>query len=235
MENTSSTSMTRTGSQISVPNNISVDSGLGDAMQEAISVVKDQKGGQPTALEVIEELTKQNDEMPSKYMQGHISKQIIEDTFLVDAQQKFPESSIRINCEPHNAPAVFFSKQQNQYKCFKCLVGEQDLVYIDKRFKKEMEDFEDIKNTTKKAVVDNAQNTALIKEWKQSIRKTLIEVKENFIDWIDNFTNKFVKSLNKIEQSRELIEFAGEDKRLTLQVLDIQNKYLQIVKIFGNI
>ena len=75
----------------------------------------------------------------------------------------------------------------------------------------------------------------MIKEWKQSIRQTLIEVKENFIEWIDNFTNKFVKSLNKIEQSRELIEFAGEDKRLTLQVLDIQNKYLQIVKIFQNI
>lgn len=202
--------------------NSSSNSTSGNSSDDLVSKVSEAmasisaKGGQPTALEVIEKLTGQNDQLPSEYMKGHLSKTLIEDTFLVDAQQKFPDSSIRINCIPHNAPAVFFSKQQNAYKCFKCLVGEQDLIYIDKRFKKEMEDFEGIKQFTQKAVTENQQNTKLIKEWKQSIRQTLIEVKKNFNEWIDNFTNKFVKSLNKIEQSRELIEFAGEDKRLTL-------------------
>ena len=133
------------------------EAAMNESIRSVAQSIYDQKGSQPTALEVIEKLSaEKNSEIPSAYMKGHISKQIIEDTFLVDAHQKFPESTIRINCEPHNAPAVFFSKQQNAYKCFKCLVGEQDLVYIDKRFKKEMEDFESIKEFTMKAVVDNA-------------------------------------------------------------------------------
>ena len=102
---------------------------------------------------------------------------VIEDTFLVNAEEKFPESTIKINCEPHNAPAVFFSRQQNQYKCFKCLVGEQDLIYIDKRFKKEMEYFESIKEFTGKSVQENTTNASLIRDWKNDIRTTLIKVK----------------------------------------------------------
>lgn len=95
---------------------------------------------------------------------------LIEDTFLVDADQKFPESSIKINCIPHNAPAVFFSRQLNAYKCFKCLVCEQDLIYIDKKFKKEMEDFESIKENAGKSIRENRENTRLIKDWKKNIR-----------------------------------------------------------------
>ena len=67
---------------------------------------------------------------------------------MVNSSQAYPESDIRVNCEPHNAPAAFFSKESGTYKCFKCLVSEQDLVFIDKSFKKEMEDFESIKEMT---------------------------------------------------------------------------------------
>ena len=76
-----------------------------------------------------------------------------------------------------------------------------------------MEEFESIKSYTQKAIVENEVNKSIIKEWKEGIRDTLIQVKEQFVEWIDNFTNKFVKSLNKIEQSRDLINFVGEDKR----------------------
>ena len=62
-----------------------------------------------------------------------------------------------------------------------------------------MEEFESIKSYTQKAIVENEVNKSIIKEWKEGIRDTLIQVKEQFVDWIDNFTNKFVKSLNKIE------------------------------------
>ena len=67
-------------------------------------------------------------------------------------------------------------------------------------------------------------NKTIIKEWKEGIRDTLISVKMQFVDWIENFTNKFVKSLNKIEQSRDLINFVGEDKRQEMRILDMQNK-----------
>ena len=62
-------------------------------------------------------------------------------------------------------------------------------------------------------MLENEPSITIIREWKESIRKTLIEVKDEFVEWIDTFTNKFVKSLNKIEQSRELVNFVGEDKR----------------------
>ena len=79
-----------------------------------------------------------------------------------------------------------------------------------------MELFEQIREFTCRSVKENDKNTALIHNWKRDIRNTLITVKQNFIEWIDNFTDKFVKNLNKIEQSRELVEFANEDKKLTL-------------------
>ena len=61
--------------------------------------------------------------------------------------------------------------------------------------------------------MENEPNISIIRKWKEGIRDTLIKVKEEYIEWIENFTNKFVKSLNKIEQSRELISFVGEDKK----------------------
>ena len=69
--------------------------------------------------------------------------------------------------------------------------------------------------------MENEVNKSIIKEWKEGIRDTLIQVKEQFVEWIDNFTNKFVKSLNKIEQSRDLINFVGEDKRQEMRLLDM--------------
>lgn len=77
-----------------------------------------------------------------------------------------------------------------------------------------MEDFETIKENTGKAIQDNRVNTKLIRDWKTNIRKILLDTKQTFVDWIDNFTYKFVKSLNKIECSKELGEFQHEDSRL---------------------
>ena len=80
--------------------------------------------------------------------------------------------------------------------------------------------------------MENEPSITIIKEWKENIRQTLIEVKNEFVEWIDTFTNKFVKSLNKIEQSRELVNFVGEDKRQELRLIDMQNKSHEILKIF---
>lgn len=43
-------------------------------------------------------------------MKGHLDEKVINDTFLMNADQKFPESTLRINCEEHNAPATFYSR-----------------------------------------------------------------------------------------------------------------------------
>lgn len=62
-----------------------------------------------------------------------------------------------------------------------------------------------------------------------------MQVKQRYIEWIETFTNKFVKSLNKIEHSEQLNEFIGEDKRQELRLIDMQNKYKDILKIFYEI
>jgi hypothetical protein len=75
-------------------------------------------------------------------MQGHISKQIMDDTFLVNAEQKVPDSSLAINCTDHNRPAVFFSQQKNSWRCFLCMMNEDGLIYVDKQYKHDMEEYE---------------------------------------------------------------------------------------------
>ena len=95
------------------------------------------KSNDPTALEVIEGLVDQKEEKKaSDYMKGHISKSLIDDTFLYEAKEIYPDSTLRINCREHNAPATFYSKAEQRYKCLKCIVAVQDLHYIDKRYKK---------------------------------------------------------------------------------------------------
>ena len=180
-------------------------------------------------------INQEDEEKASAYMKGHISQEIINDTFLFDAQQKFPDSTLRINCSEHNAPATFWSRWENKYQCLKCLVAREDLQYIDKKYKKQLEEFESIKGYAAKAITENAPHIHIIAEWKAEIRETLLRVKQKYIEWIETFTNKFVKSLNKIEHSQQLNEFIGEDKRQELRLLDMEKKYNEILKIFYKI
>ena len=107
----------------------------------------------PTALDVILNLiNKEEDEKVSAYLKGHISQEVINDTFLMDAKQKFPESTLRINCAEHNAPATFYSRFEQKYQCLKCLVAREDLHYIDKKYKQQLEEFENIKSYAAKAI-----------------------------------------------------------------------------------
>jgi len=62
-----------------------------------------------------------------------------------------------------------------------------------------------------------------------------MSIRVNFNDQIDKFIEKFAKAFKNIESSNELIEYQGEDKRLQLQVEEIQKKYVEILRIFNNI
>lgn len=111
------------------------------------------KENDPTALDVINQLIdKKEEEKASHHMKGHLSQNIIHETFLMDADQKYPESSLRINCETHNAPATFWSRQEQKYQCLKCIVAKEDLQYIDKKYKGQLEDYEAIKAFAQKAI-----------------------------------------------------------------------------------
>ena len=71
-----------------------------------------------------------------------------------------------------------------------------------------MEDYEAIKSMTHRTVQENTPSMTMITVWKSQIRNTLVQVRKEFNDWIDSFTHKFVRSLNKIETSKEMIEYA---------------------------
>lgn len=76
---------------------------------------------QKSVMDIIETL--QDDGKKSKYLAGHISKNIMDDTFLVNAEQKVPDSTLAINCTDHNRPAVFFSQKMNSWRCFLCMMS----------------------------------------------------------------------------------------------------------------
>ena len=65
------------------------------------------------------------------------------------------DQSIKMLCDTHKAPAVFFSNKEDRYVCFKCLVSSEKLLYIDKSYKMEMEYFEKIKEMTILAIKSN--------------------------------------------------------------------------------
>ena len=68
--------------------------GAGDNNREGSGKYQD-----PSALEVIQSLINPDEEeKASVHMKGHISKAVIDDTFLLEAKEIYPESTLRINC-----------------------------------------------------------------------------------------------------------------------------------------
>lgn len=145
------------------------------------------------------------------------------------------DQSIKMLCDTHKAPAVFYSNKEDRYVCFKCIVSSEKLLYIDKSYKHEMEDFERIKDLTAEAARSNIKNLDIIKKWKQEIRGCLMRVRERFNENVDKFIYTFGQLFKDVEMSNDLKDFRGEDKRLQILTEDLQKKYCEILKIFANI
>ena len=157
------------------------------------------------------------------------------ETAMRDKMEKIPDCTLAINCEEHNRPAVFYSKQKNTWRCFLCMMTQEGLVYVDKQYKHDMEYYESIKANTFRSVVENTPSKTLIASWKNQIRDTLFAVRTEFIDWIDSFTHKFVRSLNKIEMSKEMADYTDQDRLLSIEVKLLEGKYKRILEIFQKI
>ena len=95
-----------------------------------------------------------------------------------------------------------------------------------------MEEYERIKRTAAEAITNNNQKMNGMRSWKNEIRKMLMDVRAQFQRWVDIFTNQFILSLKDIENSKDLKEFIGEDRRLNQQLEGLRDKYVQIMKIF---
>ena len=102
-------------------------------------------------------------------------------------------------CEPHQQPAIFFSDQEKKWKCLQCLMKEQNLHYVSDNFQKYLEEFDQIKANTAEIIKNNSKKMDIMKNWKKDIRSTIVKVRNEFVDWIDTFTNSTIRSLKSIE------------------------------------
>lgn len=92
-----------------------------------------------------------------------------------------------------------------------CLCGD-GLFYINKNLKRELVEFEGIKELTERSIIDNVANLNLVRDWRRAIRRTILDVRDSYVKKIDQFTNKIIKSLSKIDyKSEELRNFRKPD------------------------
>lgn len=76
---------------------------------------------------------------------------------------------------------------------------EQGLTSIGEQTKKYMSDFDDIRQLTMDSIRTHRKNTNVMQAWKKQIRQTLLDVREEFMFLIDDYTEKFVSSLRDID------------------------------------
>ena len=55
-----------------------------------------------------------------------------------------------------------------------------------------MSDFDDIRQLTMDSIRTNGKNINIMRDWKENIRSTLLDVRNEFIQLIDEYTEKFV-------------------------------------------
>ena len=97
-----------------------------------------------------------------------------------------------------------------------CMLQTDDLVYIDKQYKSDMEMYEGIKAQTHKIIQEHYPNTTLISEWKASIRQNLQQIKTQFTDWVNDITQKFYQKLANIETTGGMHQYADQDRFVTI-------------------
>ena len=168
-------------------------------------------------------------------MLGHISRAVIEDQFLMESDNKLIDSSLAINCKEHNRPAVFFCAKIDSWRCFQCMINQEGLVYVDRQYKQDMQEFETIKSKAYAALNEAYPHCSLVADWKCKIRHTILKVQKLFERWVQQFTDQFMRRLATVEDQQEMNEFKDSDKWITYQIKDMQEKYTRILRIFENI
>ena len=84
------------------------------------------------------------------------------------------DMSVKMLCDLHKCPAVFFSNELGRYMCFKCLMDQNNLLYIDKTYKNVMEDFLRIRDYSKDINVKNSHKAEIVHDWKSTVRSHLM-------------------------------------------------------------
>jgi len=52
-----------------------------------------------------------------------------------------------------------------------------------------------VKAHTEEVIRSNSKRMNVMKNWKNEIRSTIMKVRNEFVEWVDTFTNSTIKSL----------------------------------------
>ena len=102
-------------------------------------------------------------------------------------------------CPEHDLPLNFWSEKEAIYKCIKCLINEKEVHFVDHSYKHQLERFQEIKSMTVNIMDENKYMPRTIQDWKEDIRDVLLRVRTQMISFIDDFTERFVRQIAKIE------------------------------------
>ena len=139
-------------------------------------------------------------------------------------------------CPQHEIPLNFWSDKESIYKCIKCLINEKEVHFVDHSYKSQFQRFKEIKAMTEMCVEDNKFIPTMIHDWKEDIRDVLLRVRHQMIEFIENFTERFIKQIGKIESDRrELTTFVGEDRRQGERLSYIETKLVRINAILKTV
>ena len=79
--------------------------------------------------------------------------------------------------------------------------------------------------------MENAEAVRDFGTWKEDIRDMIMRVREQFLNFIDEFTMTLKKQLDDIEKSKEMKEFVGEDRRQEYRLKNLEDKHKEISDI----
>ena len=71
----------------------------------------------------------------------------------------------------------------------------------------------------------------MVSDWRIQTRKTLDKVKFQFIEWIEMFTEKFVRSLEINEQKKSSYDLDESDRQQKANLQIIKDERTEILKI----
>lgn len=96
-------------------------------------------------------------------------------------------------CPEHALPLNFWSDKETIYKCIKCLINEKEVHFVDHSYKSKLEYFKELQSMTESMLKNNKWMPHTIEDWKSDIRDMVLRVRQQMIDFIDNFSDRFIR------------------------------------------
>ena len=118
---------------------------------------------------------------------------------MVQTREMRTSGGLGERCEIHGCGLNFYSSKEQGFKCLSCLINKEDVQYIDKSYIASLDKFNEVREFTKQAILDNNEAQSDLGKWKEDIRDMIMRVREQFLLFIDEYTQTLKKQLNEIE------------------------------------